>query len=113
MADKKLVEAKTLFEYKQYALAMNAIYQSSAQVASIPRYLERATAQGIDMKEFDKTVCEQMNVHQEVLQLLQTSLPTAFAWQEEKKDAVNLPIGEAIDAAIQTRVDVQTQGKCL
>ncbi len=113
MADKKLVEAKTLFEYKQYAFAMNAIYQSSAQAASVPRYLEMASAQGIDMKEFDKTVCEQMNVHQEVLHQLRTSLPTAFTWQEEKKDAVSLPIQKALDAAIQTRVDVQTQGKCL
>ena len=93
MADKKLVEAKTLFEYKQYALAINAIYESTAQTASVPNYLEKATTQGIDMKEFDKTVCEQMNVHQEVLQQFQTSLPTAFVWQEEKKDAVNLPIG--------------------
>lgn len=113
LADKKLVEAKTLFEYKQYALAMNAIYESTAQVTLIPKYLGRATTQGIDMKEFNKTVCEQMNVHQEVLHMLRTSLPAAFVWQEEKKDAINLPIGQAIDAAIQTRVDVQTQGQCL
>lgn len=113
MADKKLVEAKTLFEYKQYALAMNALYESTAQAASVPRLLESAKAQGIDMKELNKTVCEQINVHQEVLQKLRTSLPAVFAWQEEKKDAVNLPIREAFDSAVKTRVSIQTQEQCL
>ena len=113
MADKKLIESKTLFEYKQYAFAMNAMHESTAQIASIPRLLESAKEQGIDMKKFNAMLCEQMNVHQEVLQKLQTSLPTVFAWQEEKKDAVNLQIGEAFDTAMKTRVEVQTQEQCL
>ena len=113
MADKKLVESKTLFEYKQYALAMNALHESTVQVTSIPRLLESAAVQGIDMKKFNTTICEQMIVHQEVLQQLRTSLPLAFTWQEEKKDAVNLPIGEAIDTAMTARVDVKTAQHCL
>lgn len=92
---------------------MKALYESTAQVALIPRLLESANEQGIDMKEFNKTVCEQMNAHQIVLQKLGTSLPIVFAWQEEKKDSMNLPISEAFDAAMKTRTDVQTAQQCL
>ena len=41
MADKYLVEAKTLFEYKQYLLAVDALQRSNQQFQPLPQLLER------------------------------------------------------------------------
>lgn len=46
LSDKYLVEAKTLFEYKQYLLATDALKRSSDQFSQIHQYVIKAEAGG-------------------------------------------------------------------
>jgi hypothetical protein len=106
MADKKLVEAKTLFEYKQYALALSALGNSKNHVELLPTLLIRGKRAGIDMKKLTAAVCGEMGEHQKVIQTLKESLPITYTWQEEKKDAIKLSIQDELDHSMKAQNDV-------
>lgn len=113
LADKYLVEAKTLFEYKQYAFAVNALKRSSIEIGFITPYVQNAQQKGIDMSQFRKLICEQMVVHQLVISALGVGLPESYIWQEEKKNAVDLPINLLLNEAAALRLQVQNDQQCL
>src|SRR5438876_8559854 len=50
LADKYLVEAKTLFEYKQYFLALKALRQSDAYISKVPLFINQARNEKKDAK---------------------------------------------------------------
>ena len=86
LADKYLVESKTLFEYQQYLLATDALKRSNEQVMKIS---SRST--------------EQMQAHKVILERLKLLLPEDFLWQPEKESPTQLLLHKLLDEAIQLR----------
>lgn len=103
LADKYLVEAKTLFEYKQYVLAINALRMSDAHITQIPAYIELGKSQGKNMIEFELSFTAEKVVHQEVLRKLKTELPRTFVWTPEKDVATTLDIDGLLSRSIMLR----------
>lgn len=86
LADKYLVEAKTLFEYQQYLLGFDALKRSNQHVRPI---LVKSQ--------------EQMKAHRDILEGLKQIVPKEFLWQPEKKDPTYLPLHQILDEAIAVR----------
>ena len=102
-SDKALVEAKTLFEYHQYLLGVEALERSTQAVQKQNTYLLRAEKEGKDMHQARQIVREAMAEHQGVLNKLIQELPSEFVWQPEKQSSVLLPLHEIIGAALEER----------
>ncbi len=109
LSDKYLVEAKTLFEYKQYLLATNALKQSDSALEHITTTLEKGNREGKDMSQLEHTVYEAMKLHIEKLEIMKEQLPSEFLWTPEKKEATQLLIDKMIDASIVLRQKIQTE----
>jgi hypothetical protein len=91
LSDKYLVEAKTLFEYKQYLLGFDALKRSSTEwqkaVPTTPSML-------LSYQEAAKK-------HIEVLERM--DVPDNFLWSPEKSASSKLPLRGEIENAIQLR----------
>lgn len=104
LSDKKLVEAKTLFEYTQYPLALIALEKSDAYFKEIPGRLNAAKFHGKNIQEKEELFTQEYEKHKEVLKQLEAQLPKEFIWRDEKKNPVNLKIKEKIEQAINVRI---------
>ena len=85
LADKYLVEAKTLFEYKQYLLAVDGLKRSDEHIKKVPMNKDA------------------MLSHVEVLNYLLKTLPEQFTWTPEKGAATQLNLHEIIKNSINIR----------
>ena len=103
LADKYLVEAKTLFEYKQYVLAIKALQSSNEHISEVPKYITLSERQGKNMTQFTSLFEEEEVVHRTVLGKLQAELPKTFLWTPEKESATTLDIGGLLSRAITLR----------
>ena len=106
LADKYLVEAKTLFEYKQYLLAQNALSRSDGAFAEIPSYLENAKKEGIDIKELKTRIGDAASEHETILQRLSVELPNDYVWKPEQDNPTYFPIFSQLQSSLQNRVKV-------
>jgi len=102
-ADKFLVEAKTLFEYKQYLLADRALKKSDYFFGQIFIYLERAEAENKDISENKKILSQASLKHLEILENLKNELPENFIWQPEKLSPTDIDIHQDINNSIKIR----------
>jgi hypothetical protein len=102
-SDKTLVEAKTLFEYKQYLLAVGSLERSNGYFQKIHGFLALAEQEGKDVTGWRKNASDSAQAHQVVLKNLITQTPEFFDWQPEKDTATALSIHKALKAAIQLR----------
>ena len=102
-SDQALVEAKTLFEYDQYPLALAALNRSNFYFKKI--YPSLLTAQKNGKKVSDKKdIYEQARLkHLEVLQDIKLDLPEVFIWRAEKKPPMTLQLGNAIEQSTKLR----------
>jgi len=91
MADKYLVEAKTLFEYNQYLLAVQALEKSNSHW------------QKIDVSQKKEIFQAAASKHQEVLNKLARKLPEKILWQPEKKAAEKLEINQLLEKSKNIR----------
>jgi hypothetical protein len=103
LADKKLVEAKVLFEYQQYPLALQALENSNQHFQKAVNFLDKAKKEGKDISQKAINLKEAAEKHKEVLENLKESLPTEFLWQPEKKPAEKLEIHQSLERAIKVR----------
>lgn len=90
LSDKYLVEAKTLFEYKQYLLAVDALERSNDHFKAI----SHTDADLIN---------EESLAHRQVLEKLRKESPEQFQWTPERKNSTILPIAKLLEDAIATR----------
>jgi hypothetical protein len=104
LADKYLVEAKTLFEYKQYMLAINALRTSDEHIVQVPLYIARGKTEGENMDQFEKLFSSEKNTHLEVLVKLKSELPKTFIWTPEKAIPTTLDIEGLLSRAITLRM---------
>ena len=103
LSDKYLVEAKTLFEYKQYLLATDALQRSDKELSQLSSLLDIGSREGKDMDEQEKIIVEAMQVHMVTLGSMKDILPNEFQWTPEKSTGINLSIGSMLDLSIQLR----------
>lgn len=103
MADKKLVEAKTLFEYGQYFLATRALVDSNQHWQKATDCLKEAKDEGKNISQKLANFQAAADKHQEVLNELLAKLPEEVIWQEERKEAQKLKIKEWLEEAVRDR----------
>lgn len=103
IADKYLVEAKTLFEYKQYLLGFNALRKSDQYFINILPNLVRAEKNGKNTLQKRVILKEVAQKHIETLKKMQIDNPDTFNWQPEKVLPTMLDIKGAIENSINVR----------
>jgi len=103
LADKYLVEAKTLFEYKQYLLATDALFRSDREFSAAVPYISRGRKEGKDMSAFAQTLRNASDTHLMVLGNLKITLPSEFEWRPEKAGNTTLTIADSIDVSMKLR----------
>lgn len=103
LSDKYLVEAKTLFEYKQYLLATDALQRSDKELSGLSTRISEGIREGKDMSSQKSILSDSMQVHMATLELMKKQLPSEFQWTPEKAAATNLSIGFMLDTSIQLR----------
>lgn len=103
LSDKYLVEAKTLFEYKQYLLAADALTRSDGQLTDIPTLLQQGEKEKEDMSQLRQIICDAMQGHMVVLSTLKTQLPEEFIWKPEKTAETSIHIEQLLDSSLELR----------
>lgn len=103
LSDKYLVEAKTLFEYKQYLLAEDSLSRSDYQYQQISQFLTQAKKDGKDIALLEQSVREASFVHIQTLHNLRQMVPSEYAWSPEKATPALLPLHQSLDSAIEKR----------
>lgn len=106
LADKYLVEAKTLFEYKQYLLAVDALKRSNRQFRLVPSFMQKAVSQGKDTSNLQLSQSQAAQAHIQVLEKLQNELPYEFLWTPEKEAPTKLDLSKMLAEAIAIRKDL-------
>ena len=102
-SDKYLVEAKTLFEYKQYFLGMNALDKSNLYFINTLPYLSKAKLEYKDINKSRNVLSEAILKHVDVLMQLEKDVPVVFIWSPEKSTSTTLEIKKTIDRSITVR----------
>jgi hypothetical protein len=103
LSDKYLVEAKTLFEYKQYVLALEALRLSDSHMAQTPIYIAEAKKEGKQADAFESLFKEQLEVHMRILVGLQQVLPVTFEWAPEKQSPTTLALFDDLNKSLHLR----------
>lgn len=104
LSDKYLVEAKTLFEYKQYLLAVDALSRSNAHMQMIDGFLDKAQSEGKDTTLWKESVKEAKLAHIEVLEAILIFVPESFEWRPEKDSPTSLSLHDLLEESILMRV---------
>ncbi len=102
-SDKYLVEAKTLFEYKQYLLALPALKKSDTYFEQAKFWLEKAKKEQKTDSRITSLFREAALKHIEVLLLVKKQSPETFVWQPENKQSTALYLKNDIEKAILVR----------
>lgn len=105
-SDMYLVQAKTLFEYKQYLLAITALDKSSIYFMKLNKILNSVDKEKIDISEKKKILVDASLKHIEVLDRLKTMLPKTVTWSPENSSTQKLEIHGTIDHAIKVRSEL-------
>lgn len=103
LADKYLVEAKTLFEYKQYLLGYKALKKSDQYFINVLPNLARAEKNGKNTLQKRAILNEAAQKHIETLKEMEIDTPNTFNWQPEKSTPTVLNLKEALNISIQLR----------
>ncbi len=111
LSGKYLVEAKTLFEYRQYPLALDALDRSSKQFQTLPLLIEKAKQEGKETGWLRTQALEAVVVQIELLEKLENQLPKEFLWTPEKAKPTDLHIASLLTHAIGVRQNVASKLK--
>lgn len=106
MSDKYLVEAKTLFEYKQYLLGYNALQKSNSYFLNIMPNLVSAEKKNKNILQKKTILNEASQKHIEILKKMEINTPDTFNWQPEKALPTMLDIKGTIENSINVRNDL-------
>lgn len=105
-SDKYLVEAKTLFEYKQYLLGYQALKNSDRYFQRTFPYLLRAKNEKKNIIQKEAILKEAALKHIEVLDLIKQQVPRQFVWRPEKSFPTVLNLHDEIEKSIKARKQV-------
>ena len=101
--DKYLVEAKTLFEYKQYLLGSKALSKSNSYFLKIAPSLDQAKKEGKNISEKIKLFNSAIEKHKEVLEKIKQDVPKEITWSPEKVSPTKIMLHQEIEQAIKFR----------
>lgn len=102
-SDKYLVEAKTLFDYKQYLLGLNALRKSDSYFERILPSLESASKHHKEISEKSAIFKQASQKHIETLGKMKKNVPESFSWQPEKQNSQDLKLWNTLDNSILIR----------
>lgn len=102
-SDKYLVEAKTLFDYRQYLLAHQALQKSDSYFKKIEPAILSAKRNDRNTIDKEKLLKEAAEKHIEELAKLKQNLPPTFEWKPERERPQILNLHEAFDSSIKAR----------
>jgi hypothetical protein len=105
-SDHYLVEAKTLFEYKQYLLGSRALEKSNYYFDKIPDNLRSAERNGKDISEKEALIAEAARKHREVLTRLKAELPEEFVWTPEKSEPTKIDFRTLLNQSLNIRTEL-------
>lgn len=103
LADKYLVEAKTLFEYNQHLLALRSLAKSNKYFQQMLTAIESTDRSKNGREEKVALMRSAAEKHQEILEALRNELPQSVVWQEEKKDSQVLTLSKELSEAMKIR----------
>jgi hypothetical protein len=103
LSDKYFVEAKTLFEYKQYLLAYKSLLKSNQYFEKSYPHLLSAKKEGKDISEKQEIFRQGSLKHIEELYKLKKTTPGEFLWTPEKSKPTRLNIRFLIDTSENIR----------
>ncbi len=103
MADKYLVEVKTLFEYKQYLLGYKALQRSDYYFVNVLPNLIKAERDKKNILQKRMMLKQAAQKHIEILEKLQMDNPDIFNWQPERTSSTLLDIKGKIISSINIR----------
>lgn len=102
-ADKYLVQAWVLFEYKQYLLADNALKISDDYFSNLEKDLGKIIRNHKNINEKKNLFRKAALKHVEVLLEMEKFLPAVFLWEPEKSLSSRLYLKEDINQAVKIR----------
>lgn len=102
-SDKYLVEAKTLFEYKQFLLGESALKKSDSYFKNLKVTLDKAKNEGKDISQKKEILQKASQKHVEVLNKIKKEVPEKFNWQPEKVSPTFINLWIDIEASISKR----------
>ncbi|MEK7092260.1 MAG: hypothetical protein AAB907_01395 [Patescibacteria group bacterium] len=103
LADKYLVQAKTLFEYKQYLLGYESLKESDLFFKEAITSLDKAKIEKKDISQ-KKIILKSASLkHIEELNTLQMVLPEEINWIPEKTASTKLLLRNAIKNSLEIR----------
>lgn len=107
LSDKYLVEAKTLFEYKQYLLGQDALLRSDSHFSLLEESIMRIETNKKNATDVKRMVSEAADSHIALLNMLQTVTPEVFDWTPEKGEATHIPIHDMIANSKNIRMSIK------
>lgn len=105
-SDKALVEAKTLFEYNQYLLAVGALDRSNTSLKAVPEMLRRAKNEGKNIEKYRQELMEAMDAHRRLLAKIKSDTPEEFTWTPEKSTPQLLYIHKLLGESERLRREI-------
>lgn len=109
LSDKYLVEAKTLFEYKQYLLATDALQRSTQQFNKISGLIKKAQEEGKDVDNFKSIIKNASEEHQRIFIDLIKIVPAELDWRPEKRQSSRLQLKNLLEDALKSRQAVENE----
>lgn len=106
LADKYLIEAKTLFEYRQYLLAVDALERSNTHTEKLPVFLKRAAEEKKDISRERLLGREALAAHVLLMDDLTGKLPDSFLWEPEKTASTELKFSSLMRRSVNLRETV-------
>ncbi len=100
LSDKYLVEAKVLFEYKQYLLGYNALRKSDVYFIEASKILNVRKNGSEEKKHTLKLAAKK---HYQTLIKVSEELPEKFNWNEEKKEVKKLELKRNVGESLLLR----------
>jgi len=91
MADKKIVEAKTLYEYGQLELAGKALADYQKRIQKLPSLLVLAQKEDKIIAPKNEILKMAVKKHLDVLQRLANEVPQQTTWVQEKREVMLNP----------------------
>lgn len=105
-SDKYLVEAKTLFEYKQYLLGYNSLQKSNSYFKKAEQSLALAQKEQKSIQEKNYLFAQAALKHTEILSALSTIVPSTFVWSPEKEKPQALELEKLIQESVFIRSNI-------
>jgi predicted nucleic acid-binding Zn-ribbon protein len=105
-SDKALVEAKTLFEYRQYLLAVHALERSNRSLQRVPDFLRQAKDKGKNIEKYIQEFGNAMDEHKRLITAIKQDTPEKFTWAPEKNTPQVLSIRQALFESEKIRNEI-------